>query len=262
MPELAELRLTADYINEAAKGKSFKNPKRNPVHKWKPTIMPRDNYGITAQSRGKELILYMDQYPIRMSMGMSGHFRLTETGKEHKHSHLIFEAHDGTSLSFVDVRRFGKWWPNRYWSEDRGPDPTTEFAQFVNHIKENLGKSAFNRPICEVLLNQKYFNGIGNYLRAEIIYRIPQLNPFLQARKALTLYFDEITSLCNKIPLEAYQRGGGAIKDWENPFGAKVDIGPFMKCYGNPEMAKEKDKNGRMIWYHPKFKLENVKEKV
>jgi hypothetical protein len=29
-----------------------------------------------------------------------------------------------------------------------------------------------------------------------------------------------------------------------------------MKCYGNPEMAKEKDKNGRMIWYHPKFKLD------
>ena len=60
MPELAELRLTADYINEAAKGKAFKNPKRNPVHKWDPLIIPRDGYGITAQSRGKELILYMD----------------------------------------------------------------------------------------------------------------------------------------------------------------------------------------------------------
>ena len=36
---------------------------------------------------------------------------------------------------------------------------------------ENLEKSVFNKPICEVLLNQKYFNGIGNYLRAEILYR-------------------------------------------------------------------------------------------
>ena len=56
MPELAELRLTVYYINEAAKGKSFKSPKKNPVHKWDKFIMPREDYGITAQSRGKELI--------------------------------------------------------------------------------------------------------------------------------------------------------------------------------------------------------------
>ncbi len=31
--------------------------------------------------------------------------------------------------------------------------------------------SVFSRPVCEVLLNQQYFNGIGNYLRAEILFR-------------------------------------------------------------------------------------------
>lgn len=35
----------------------------------------------------------------------------------------------------------------------------------------SLSDKAFDRPICEALLNQKYFNGIGNYLRAEILYR-------------------------------------------------------------------------------------------
>jgi formamidopyrimidine-DNA glycosylase len=30
---------------------------------------------------------------------------------------------------------------------------------------------AFDSPICEVLLDQQYFNGIGNYLRAEILGR-------------------------------------------------------------------------------------------
>ncbi len=29
----------------------------------------------------------------------------------------------------------------------------------------------FEVPICELLLNQRYFNGIGNYLRAEILCR-------------------------------------------------------------------------------------------
>lgn len=36
---------------------------------------------------------------------------------------------------------------------------------------KNLDDKAFDKPICEALLNQKFFNGIGNYLRAEILYR-------------------------------------------------------------------------------------------
>lgn len=42
---------------------------------------------------------------------------------------------------------------------------------FRENILSNLSDKAFDRPICEALLNQMYFNGIGNYLRAEILYR-------------------------------------------------------------------------------------------
>ena len=46
-----------------------------------------------------------------------------------------------------------------------------EYEAFRANVLENLEDSAFNRPICEAMLNQKFFNGIGNYLRAEILYR-------------------------------------------------------------------------------------------
>lgn len=39
------------------------------------------------------------------------------------------------------------------------------------NVLKNLEDKAFDKPICEALLNQKFFNGIGNYLRAEILYR-------------------------------------------------------------------------------------------
>ena len=43
---------------------------------------------------------------------------------------------------------------------------------FRKNIVDNLGGPAFkNKAVCEVLLNQKFFNGIGNYLRAEILFR-------------------------------------------------------------------------------------------
>lgn len=46
------------------------------------------------------------------------------------------------------------------------------FFFFRENVLSNLSDKAFDRPICEALLNQKYFNGIGNYLRAEILYRL------------------------------------------------------------------------------------------
>ncbi|KAH0619860.1 hypothetical protein JD844_014232, partial [Phrynosoma platyrhinos] len=52
------------------------------------------------------------------------------------------------------------------------------------NVLRNLSDKAFNKPICEALLNQKYFNGIGNYLRAEILYRL-KIPPFQEARTVL-----------------------------------------------------------------------------
>ena len=39
------------------------------------------------------------------------------------------------------------------------------------NVLNNLDKAVFKRPICEALLDQQYFNGMGNYLRAEALYR-------------------------------------------------------------------------------------------
>ena len=256
MPELAELKLTADYINKTAKGKTFKKIKKNPEHKWKPLEQQNQFFEISAESRGKELILYMDQYPVRMTMGMSGYFRLTKTGKEYKHSHLIFESTCGWSLSFVDMRRFGKWWPGQDWSKDRGPDPTLDFEGFVKNITDNLDNRAFNKPICEVLLNQKYFNGIGNYLRAEIIYRIQELSPFTEAREAIKKY-PRLLELCKYMPELAYVSGGGKIKDWNQTVNEPT---MFMQCYGNKEMVREKDGTGRTIWYRPEHQWIKIKD--
>lgn len=74
-------------------------------------------------------------------------------------------------LSFVDYRRFGRWEVGADWGPDRGPDPMWEYPAFRSNVLENLKSAAFNKPICEAMLNQKFFNGIGNYLRAEILYR-------------------------------------------------------------------------------------------
>jgi len=183
-------------------------------------------------------------------MGMSGHFKLTNSGDEAKHAHLKFYRKDGTTLSFVDVRRFGKWKQGLVWSENRGPDPTTEYDEFWKNVMTNLTK--LKKPLYEMLMDQKYFNGIGNYLRAEIIFRAGDVDPFLPAGMQFARY-PKLLDLCRDIPLLAYAKGGGSIKDWDNPFGDESIQERFMLCYGNEHMAKRKDRNGRTFWYHKKW---------
>lgn len=135
--------------------------------------------------------------------GMSGFFKFTTEDELPKHAHLRFYSSEKPCrvLSFVDARRFGSWHPGGVWQPSRGPCVLTEYKGFRlavpklerhwfswltditsltrrcvlffhrENVISHLSDHAFDRPICEVLLNQKYFNGIGNYLRAEILFR-------------------------------------------------------------------------------------------
>lgn len=258
MPELAELKLTAQYINESSRGLKFTSIKKNPVHKGVDVESPFEKFTINAESRGKELVIYLKDYetgstvPLRMTMGMAGHFRHTNTGQENKHAHLKFYSTDGTTLSFVDVRRFGKWKLGFEWSDNRSPDPTVEYDLFVENIMNNLHRKAFDKPICEVLMNQKYFNGIGNYLRAEIIFRIGDLDPFMPARDAIK-DFPDLLKYCKALPLYAFALGGGKIKDWKNPFDENASKSNFFLCYSQKVMSNKIDGSGRRFWYDPKW---------
>lgn len=263
MPELAELRLTADYINKASEGRTYKGVKKNPQHKGEMFEVPFERFNIQAISRGKELIVYLYDYnsdevlPVRWTMGMAGHFRLSKTGEENKHAHFMFLSEDNHTLSFVDVRRFGKWKPGFEWSENRGPCPVKEFEDFKENILSNLDKKEFNKPINEVLMNQKYFNGIGNYLRAEILYRMERVYPFMESRQLIEEHGRELFMLCKAVPELAYIMGGGEIKDWKNPFKNDTDYirarSTFFLCYGNETMTQVVDKTGRRFWYDPKW---------
>jgi hypothetical protein len=66
MPELAELRLTADYINQEGNGRIFTKIKKNPVHKGADIFEEIDfPFVLSAESRGKELRLEITSVPTK-----------------------------------------------------------------------------------------------------------------------------------------------------------------------------------------------------
>ena len=247
----------ADYINSACRDRDFtsisfsESASKRGLGIDQPTDL--QIFKIEADSRGKELVLNLIQgrdsfMKIRCSMGMSGHWRPIRAGEDiPKHTHLKFNSIGSDSLCLVDVRRFARWKVASDWSENRGPCPLGDFTEFKHNILTNLEKKEFDKPIHLVLMNQKYFNGIGNYLRAEILFHAAQ-DPFVDARTAISMN-PAILELCNQLPKEAYVLGGGQLKDWENPFEVPAGgFGEWMQCYGKGNRIV--DKNGRTLWYH------------
>jgi endonuclease VIII-like 1 len=255
MPELAEIKIMSDYINDVCEGEDFTSICVSPeVANRLSLVQPSDLqiFSITAMSRGKELILTLSsgihQFHLSVSMGMSGYWHISDSSESPKHTHLKFKTVSGKSLCLVDARRFAKWkWKNS-WSSNRGPCPLTQFGEFKEVITQNIHSKSFKKPIHLVLMDQRYFNGIGNYLRAEILFKANQ-DPFEEAGFAI-LRNPKILELCRQLPLEAYLLGGGQLKDWENPFDVPVDgFSSWIQCYGKSDYSII-DKNGRTLWYN------------
>ncbi|NXD82591.1 NEIL1 Endonuclease, partial [Halcyon senegalensis] len=235
-------------------------------------------YGITATSRGKELRLTLaplgrgEPQHLVFRFGMSGSFRLCPAAQLPRHAHLRFLTGESPprALCFVDARRFGSWRLGDAWQPDRGPCVLTEYQAFRENVLKNVDDKAFDKPICEALLNQKFFNGIGNYLRAEILYRL-KIPPFEKARTVLeALKFQEqarkkdpsltlskklklmrenpdLLELCHTVPMEVIATEKNLLDpDHSDNYAAFKN---WLQCYLVPGMSSLRDRSGRTMWF-------------
>jgi endonuclease VIII-like 1 len=269
MPELAEVRLTSEYVNMVVEGKTFSSTWKNPVHKLHdldllPHTMGKD-FTIKSIARGKEIKLTIcpigqAEFGIMFTLGMGGKFDFNPVSSRAKHTHFSFLTSDGNhELEFVDVRRFGRWKIGD-WNPDRSPDLTTEFEAWKDNILQNIGHKDFQRPFFEFLMNQRWINGYGNYLRAELCHRM-DIDPFLSAKDIILDHSDQFFEIAPLLPQQAYRLGGGQIYTWNNPLNSEIQPhawDEWMRAYKNPNYSNIIDRNGRRFWYHPKFTTSEI----
>lgn len=263
MPEIAEVKLTSEFIDSYSNNQ-FVKLEKSPVSKVKTdlSLLTFDKFIVKSKSRGKELTIdFFDtatvQPPMKLkvTLGMSGAWVYFDPAnpayaKYLKHCHLRLIDTKGWILGMYDVRRFAKW----SWSDfntKRGPCPITQTTEFALKITENwkTHKNFQNQKLSEILMNQTWFNGVGNYLRAEILYRL-NINPFQPASQLNQYEIDNLISLTVSCSKTAYLLGGGQLKDWKNPNGEDPQsFAQWIKCYGR--LNKTIDATGRTFWYHP-----------
>jgi len=252
MPEHAELRIVADFINSKSNNRTFS--KIWHVHKGN---IPEDsklieNFELSAESHGKELILKTKNNNsicnISVFMGMTGNWKWvpTDVWSETKFTRMRIDSHCGHSLLLFGYYMGPKYRVGGFTGVKRGPDPVKQKELFISNIKTNLDKKDFNKSITEVILNQKWFNGVGAYLTAEILGRF-DVNPLAKfnslTEEQLDLLLEKTIDACNK----AYEYGGGELLDWDNPFG-ESRIDEWIRFYGNKDECKKHKVGTRNIW--------------
>jgi formamidopyrimidine-DNA glycosylase len=76
---------------------------------------------------------------------------------------------DARHLVLIDTMRMASF--SRVADFDRrkrGPDPVLEWDAFAQNVRDGVASRRLHGEIGSALLDQAYFNGVGNYLRAEL----------------------------------------------------------------------------------------------
>lgn len=188
--------------------------------------------------------------------GMTGHWRKDEG--EHtmvKFAYTPYETYrkiihgqENDQLHFIyfdDMRHFGKFYllTSAQLTEklnQLGPDVLSdEFTEsvFQNIIHEHAVQ---NKMIGNVIVDQHVFSGIGNYLRADILYTA-QINPRCKVKNINENQLKALYRAMKAIPLKAYQEQGTTLRtyradmEYQEPGGYDPLIyGKKFDPLGNP----------------------------
>eukprot|EP00966_Prymnesium_polylepis_P250503 5792921-Prymnesium_polylepis.1 len=141
---------------------------------------------------------------------------------------LTLRRVDGAAISFVRDNRPPEERASRgksavpgtlsfgMWGKSRGPDPLYEYDAFRRQALDLLRddpRGLLAKPVCLLLLDQKLFNGVGNYLRAEILHRAG-IPPFESSQLVLESALEAEQEEAQE--RDAAAAGGGGVDDTDS----------------------------------------------
>jgi len=164
---------------------------------------------------------------------------------KNKKDNKKYSEDDDISLYYEDSRKLGFMKYAIYENEieeiykDVGPDFLLGEVDFEYFSKIISNPRIKNKEIGELLILNSYFSGIGNYLRAEILYA-SKVSPFRRLEsltdKEIKKIYDNIIKILN----ESLEKGGMSFRDYLDPFGKEGEF--TCKVYG-----QKKDPKGNKV---------------
>lgn len=221
---------------------------------------------LEVRAIGKK-ILFLLEDPLKIkralvsSLGMTGQWSLLNT----KHSGIILKLKDKDPIYFTDSRHIGKLYyclENKELThifKDTGPD-WIDCDITIEAFTKSIKKPRISHlPIGIYLYRQQYFSGIGNYLRAEILYHA-KINPHITLKEMTPQSIAILHNSCVYIINKAYEKRGASLYTYKDPLGAegnfKVQVyNKKIDPLGHPVKADRLNGDDRTIYWVPSVQI-------
>ena len=274
MPEGPEVRRIADQLTKHATSGTldridFIDPRYTPGG-----TQMRDNIGSLVialpvkiekvDCHGKFIYWQLDDFVIFQTLGMSGTWRQRKPSKHHRLTFHITKA-DGkkVALHYKDTRCFGTFKIfsgteaqeklTKKLSKELGPDLLSNRAVDSTEIITRFRKQD-SKTLAEVLMNQRVFAGVGNYLKAEILHEC-KLSPHTKVQDMDDFLLLNLYRVSRMHIHAAYAAKGASFQDYVMPDGSQGGQQYRFKVYRRKvcscaeAIKQERTKDKRTTWW-------------
>lgn len=262
MPEGAEVKIIGEGLARLVSGKTLTKVVplsgrylKKPVDGFDPSRLPAKVIGTGVKGKLIFWLLDNDTY-ILNTLGMTGGW----SKPERKHSRVRFEFDNGECIHFNDVRNFGtiKFIKGRSFLEEKlntlGPDMLSE------NVTDEVFRFSLERypdkTLPEVLMNQNVICGVGNYVKAESLWRA-RLSPHRLVGSLNQQEMSKLNSSIKEVLRQAYADQGASLRDYKNVDEEKGEATLKFAVYGcktdphGNKVVKEETLDGRVTHWSP-----------
>ena len=223
MPEGPEVKIASDYFNSffnSSKSIKFEIISDYYYDKYQDVFKNiKDNLRLfrPTYTIGKNIFLDLDNQDIfNFHLGMTGGW----SKKNIKHCHFrVFD--NKKELFFKDVRKFGKMRIITQTTKDEKFNPLFDILNpvydYKKHVKSLREKIRDEKSICCLIMDQKYFPGVGNYIKSEGLY-LSRIHPEEKWKNLKSRKINLLIKNLQKVMYASYKTGGAELKDFKNPF--------------------------------------------
>jgi formamidopyrimidine-DNA glycosylase len=237
MPEGPEVKTITDRLHRVLQGKTVSNLRihtreyaakqmRNEFNEFRQALP------LTVDSvncKGKFIYWkFSDEWVVFNTLGMSGTWRFGNL-KSLKGVHFTLEFSDGTQAHYRDTRRFGtfKFFQTNSEAELQtklskiGPDMLSESVSDEFFIERLRKKNHWN--ICKAIMNQQVVSGVGNYIKAEALYKA-RINPHAKVEDLSDDNLKDLNKQIKSVIYSSFANRGATFRDYVMPDG---DVGTY-----------------------------------
>lgn len=279
MPEGPEIKLNWDLLNRLLAGKELvgleflsgkyvdKSSKFEKVlvgHRALVRELPLKV--VDVGRRGKFIWWEMENgMVVGISFGMSGRF--SQDG-EAKHQRVEVDVRvegdgvgGGEPFYYVDARNFGSW---QFWKDDSELKKKLDDLGFDILDDDNLKKEEVvtlfrkydRQEITQALMSQKVLAGVGNYIKAEALYRA-KIWPYAKVSELSDSELWDLYRAAVEVAKASYE----TQKDWIE-WRAYTDYQEYMEIYNAKEDRQGREvvrvtdtKDKRTTWWVPEVQV-------